>query len=681
MGGPAIGLPVAQLRPGEIVVVGFAGGGGSSLGIKQALGRDPDVALNHDRWACAMHKANHPGSRVHCQDIWRAHPTEAVTYADPDGVVRRHKVGLAWFSPDCRHFSRAKGAPLVDRKVRDLAWVVVKWAEIERPRVIILENVVEYRKWGPLIEVAPGKFMPDKSREGVTFRLWEARLKRLGYRVEWQVRRAMNAGAPTIRERLYMVARCDGEPIVLPEPTHGAPESPAVIAGQLQPWRTAAEIIDWSIPCPSIFWTRKQAKKHGFDVRRPLAPATMKRVAKGIWRFVINDPDPFIVPITHTRDSRVHSIREGLRTQTCANRGEHALCMPFVTKFRQNSTGHRAGEPLHTVTANSYRKRGGCGAPLAIVMPVLAGCGGRAGQSPPKSAGTPINTQTAKPDQILVAPYLAKFQQNGLGRGARKPLDTVMAGAARFAVIATGLAHMGNGERKGQKPRTRGPKQPVSTIVSTGSPPGVLVTWLIQHNTDMVGHRAKTPVSTIVNLGSTQAIGAAHLMNMKGSTRRARSARQPLSAICAGGEHAAEVCALLIRYHANGGQWLDPRGPMTTGTTLPRVAVITVKGERLALSDVGIKGHKPRELLGVVVTIGGEDWLIVDVGMRMLTIRERFLAQGFPPDWIIDIEIDGKPASGKVLGRLVGNSVCPPEAYALVAANCNAAVAMEAAGD
>ncbi len=635
--------PTFQLRPGEIVVVGFAGGGGSSLGIKQALGRDPDVALNHDRWACAMHEANHPGTRHHCQDIWRVHPVDAVTYADPDGVVRRHKVGLAWFSPDCRHFSRAKGAPLVDRKVRDLAWVVVQWAEKVRPRIIMLENVVEFRDWGPLVEVADGKLMPCPLRKGLTFRRWEARLQRAGYRIEWRVRRACNAGAPTIRERLYGIARCDGEPIVWPAPTHGDPQSEAVRSGRLKPWRTAAEIIDWSIECPSIFWTREEAKRHGFDVRRPLAEATMRRVARGIWRFVVDDPDPFIVPITHTRDSRVHSIREGLRTQTCANRGEHALVTPFVSKFQTNSVGQRAPAPLHTVMAGAER--------FSLIAPALAhiGNGERKGQAP-------------------------------RAQDLRRPLGT-MVQANKHAVIAAHLLKQNFGNKPCQSPG-----EPLHTVTGQPNRFNVVATWLIQHNTDMVGHRARSPVSTIVNLGSTQAIGAAHLMNMKGSARSSRSAREPLSTLCAVGEHAAEVCALLIRYHANGGQWHDPRRPITTDTTRPRVGLVTLKGRRCEVVgiDAAAAAADTRALLGVVVTIAGESWLIADVGMRMLTIRERFLAQGFPPDWIIDIRVDGKPASGKVLGRLVGNSVCPPEAYALVAANADPvapAMPMEVAGD
>lgn len=253
----------------ELIVDNFAGGGGASTGIEMATGRPVDIAINHDPAAIAMHKVNHPYTKHYCENIWEV---------DPVKVCKGRPVGLAWFSPDCTHFSKAKGGKPVDKNIRGLAWVAVKWAKLVHPRVIILENVEEFKTWGPL----KGNY-PDPERKGETFNQFVKALKRFGYKVDWRELRACDYGAPTIRKRFFMIARCDGQPIVWPEPTHGDPDGIEVRCGLLKPWRTAAEIIDWSIPCPSIF-----------ERKRPLAEKTMRRIARGIKKFIIDNPNPYI---------------------------------------------------------------------------------------------------------------------------------------------------------------------------------------------------------------------------------------------------------------------------------------------------------------------------------------------------------------------------------------------------
>ena len=290
---------VPRLQPGlwdELIVDNFAGGGGASLGIEWGLGRGVDIAINHDREAVEMHKANHPWTKHYTEDVWDV---------DPVKVCKGRSVGLAWFSPDCKHFSKAKGGQPVSRKIRGLAWVAVKWGKKKSPRVIMLENVEEFQDWGPLIHVcdSDGKpkfdsegrpvMMPCGVNKGKTFYLWVHRLEQLGYKVDWRELRACDYGAPTIRKRLFLIARRDGLPIVWPDPTHGDPKSEEVKSGKLQPWKTAADCIDWSIPCHSIFLTKEEARAVG--VKRPLADATMRRIAKGVMRYVIESLEPFVV--------------------------------------------------------------------------------------------------------------------------------------------------------------------------------------------------------------------------------------------------------------------------------------------------------------------------------------------------------------------------------------------------
>lgn len=303
----------------EITVDLFAGGGGASTGIEQAIGRHVDVAVNHDPEAVALHAANHPQTKHYISDVFEV---------DPLAVTEGRPVGLLWASPDCKHFSKAKGGKPVSKKIRGLAWVVVKWVRTLKesgthPRIICLENVEEFQDWGPLQEDG----MPCPIRKGLTFRRWKAQLENLGYVVEHRELRGCDYGAPTTRKRLFLVARRDGQPIVWPKPTHA--QKPAKGSG-LKPWRTAAECIDWSIPCPSIF-----------ERERPLAEATQRRIAHGVKRYVLDNPRPFIVPVTHQGDNRVHDSREPVRTITSAKRGELALVSPTLI---QTGYGERPGQ-------------------------------------------------------------------------------------------------------------------------------------------------------------------------------------------------------------------------------------------------------------------------------------------------------------------------------------------------
>lgn len=588
----------------EIIIDSFAGGGGASTGIEMALGRSPDVAINHNRFALAMHRANHPDTLHLSNDIWAV---------DPMTVRPGEPIGLLWASPDCTHFSKAKGGAVKDRNIRDLAWVVVDWAEKRKPRVICLENVEEFRTWGPVGEDG----QPIKELAGLTFEAWTKRLRAAGYRIQFRELRACDYGAPTIRKRLFMVARRDGKRIVWPKPTHGDPKSAAVRSGKLLPWRTAASIIDWSLPCPSIFDTAEEIMaKHGLRAKRPLAEATLRRIARGIMRYVLDNPRPFIVSVAHgdSGGRRDYPLDEPLGTQTRSGRS-HAIVAPVVTYAQQGGGNRPAEAPLHTLCAS------------------------------PKD-------------------------QN--------------------AIVAATMVQTGYGERAGQEPRSLDIEAPIGTQVAGGSKHAVVAAFLAQHNTDMVGHHLTEPVSTIVGKGCTQGLVAASLLkfngnstgaeldepaptitansyvkrpggaapiglmaaslaNLRGTNAAGAAVDQPARTITAGGNHAGIVAAFLDSYY---GTDQDARlnEPSPTETTKPRRGLVTVE-------------------------IDGQTFAIVDIGMRMLTPRERFRAQGFPDDYEIAAGVDERgaplPLTLDQQGRCCGNSVAPPISAAIVAANCS----------
>lgn len=390
---------------GELIVDNFAGGGGASTGIELALGRSPDIAVNHCREALAMHQANHPETRHYQESVWTV---------DIAAVCGGRPVGLLWLSPDCKHFSKAKGAKPRNKHIRGLAWVALKWVHVCRnehgrsPRVILLENVEEFQTWGPV--GADGIMKPENA--GKTFRSFVGALRRRGYEVEWRELRACDYGAPTIRKRLFLIARNDGRPIVWPTPTHGP--------GRPTPYRTAAECIDWTIPAPSIF-----------ERARPLADATCRRIAKGIMRYVVNSADPFIVPLTHQGGDRVNSIREPLRTVTGAHRGELALVSPVLTEI-SNASNPRcmpADEPLRTICAETK------GGHHALVTAFLAKhYGGH--ETPGWPLSKPLSTITATDHHSLVSATLMRQFGTSNAADIEAPLGTVMAqGAGKTGLV------------------------------------------------------------------------------------------------------------------------------------------------------------------------------------------------------------------------------------------------------
>ncbi len=462
---PQFILPLA----GELFVDNFAGGGGASTGIEQAIGRPVDIAINHDPVALALHEANHPQTRHLPEDVWAVNP-RTVTGGMP--------VGGAWFSPDCKHFSKAKGGRPVEKQIRGLAWVMVRWAAVAKPRVMFLENVEEFTTWGPLL--ADGR--PCPRQRGREFRVFVNALQRQGYAVEWRELRACDYGAPTSRKRLFLIARRDGQPIVWPAPTHS--QHPKRGDG-LKPWRTAAECIDWSIPCPSIF-----------ERERPLADATLRRVAAGIQRFVIDAAEPFIVRIGHTGHGdagKTRSIHDPLSTIT--SKAEHLLVSPFVAPLRGTSPGHTS---THSAAA---------------------------------------------------------------------PVSTISAGGTHHALVAAFLA---------------------------------------KHYTGVVGSDLRKPISTVTSI-----------------------------------DHHSLVTAFLVKFYGQGGQWSNLDEPMHTIPTRDRMALVTVAGEQ---------------------------YQIVDIGLRMLQPRELARAQGFPDSYLLNVP-GHKPMPKAAQVRMIGNSVCPPLARAIVAAN------------
>lgn len=542
-----------------LIIDSFAGGGGASTGIQMALGRSPDYAINHNEVALALHAANHPDTVHLSKNIW---------HVDPLDVVGKRHVGLAWFSPDCKHFSKAKGGKPRARNIRDLAWVVVLWAQRVRPDVICLENVEEFQTWGPL----GLDNLPIKERSGETFSLWVRKLRQLGYRVQWRELRACDYGAPTIRKRLYLVARCDGQPIRWPEPTHGDPATKEVKSGKLKPWRTAAEIIDWSIPCPSIFLTKEEGKALG--IKRPLAPNTMARIAKGVKRYVIDAKKPFIVSLTHQGGERVEGPDEPFRTITGAHRGEKALVVPHIMTMRNaQKPFNEADKPTHTITAG--------GAHMYAVAAFLAQHNNdQNGPNPGRTATSPVSTITATgSQQSAVAVFLSQAQQGGNNRPATEPHATITA------------------SRKDQNQ-----------------------------------------------------IIAAHMINLKGSDRRLGACTAPVNTICSGGQHIAHVAAFLTKYYG-AGIGADMTDPAHTVTSKDRFGLVTVE-------------------------IDGETYVITDIGMRMLTPRELFRAQGFPESATIDRGLfrrdDGtmewRKISKTAQTGACGNSVSPYVADAVVGA-------------
>ena len=606
----------------ELVVDLFAGGGGASTGIEQAIGRHVDIAVNHDAKAVSLHEANHPQTRHFVADVFEV---------DPVTVTGGQAVGLLWASPDCKHFSKAKGGKPVSKKIRGLAWVVVDWARAVRPRVICLENVEEFRTWGPLTD----DNMPDPARKGETFLEWKGQLEALGYVVEHRELRACDYGAPTIRKRLFLVARCDGEPIVWPAATHAA--KPAKGSG-LKPYRTAADCIDWTIPCPSIF-----------ERERELASATLRRIAHGIKRYVLDAAKPFIVPVTHPGDARVHSVDEPFRTVTGANRGEFALATPVLIDSAHSdvapngakrwSHGNRpVTNPMPTVVSS--------GGNQALISPTLiqTGYGERTGQAPRvPGLDKPLGTCVDGQKHALVAAFMAQHNTDNVGHPVEKPVSTIVGKGCTQGLVTAHVTKF----RSGSVGSDLG--DPLHTVTAggeqarpgTGNAMGIVAATIVKNNFgENPALAADSPLHTVTTQGNRHALVASSLAKLRGTSSSAAT-DEPLHTVSAGGQHHAEVRALLLKYY---GTEQDPnlREPLHTVTTKDRFGLVTVQGE---------------------------DYFIADIGMRMLQPRELYRAQGFPDTYIIDRGADGKPLPKSDQVRMCGNSVCPPLARAIVLAN------------
>ena len=408
----------------EMIIDNFAGGGGASTGIELATGRAVDAAINHDPDAILMHQTNHPQTRHYCESVWDVNPWE---------VTRGRPVGLAWFSPDCKHFSKAKGSKPVDRNIRGLAWIVLKWAGTVKPRVIILENVEEFQTWGP---VRKGK--PVKSRRGETFRKWKEQLQALGYEIDHRELVAADYGAPTIRKRFFLIARCDGKKIIWPERTHAPKDSEEVKSGKCKPWRGAAEIIDWTIPCPSIFDTTDEIKeKYGIRAIRPLAKNTERRIARGLEKFVLKNREPFIVPIGYGERKgqapRVHDINEPL--STIVGSGKQYLAMPSLIQYHteqlERVRGQGIDEPIMTLdAANRY------GISVAYLAEYFQN--GR-----PLDVNSPLHTSTTKDRECVVETFISKFYKTGIGQKPDEPLHTVTTSAGHFGIVTVKMNRSG----------------------------------------------------------------------------------------------------------------------------------------------------------------------------------------------------------------------------------------------
>lgn len=447
----------------EIIVDNFAGGGGASTGMELATGRPVAIAINHDPDAILMHKTNHPFTEHLQASVWDV---------DPRKVCRGRPVGLAWFSPDCKHFSKAKGAALVDRNIRGLAWIVLRWAGTVRPRVIILENVEEFVTWGPV-----RKGRPVKKKAGQTFQKWKQQLLDLGYAVEHREIVAADLGAPTTRKRFVLIARCDGRPIVWPERTHGPIDSAEVRAGKLLPWKSAAEIIDWSVPCYSVFASKKELKeKYGVNAVRPLAENTMRRVIRGVDKFTIRSGRPFIVECNHAGAGHVKDVGSPIGTVLAKHTA--GIVAPSLIQYHAEQTervrANGLGEPLPTVDAsNRYGlttaqlvEYFGNGQPLDVRKPmhtvtshdreavVCAHISKYYGGIVGEAISEPLPTVTAIDHNAVTTAHIVEFKGQDIGQDIRKPLRTITASAGEFADCRTELVRA-EGSELGHWPEVR----------------------------------------------------------------------------------------------------------------------------------------------------------------------------------------------------------------------------------
>lgn len=580
----------------EIIADNFAGGGGASTGIELATGRRVAIAINHDPDAIRMHRTNHP---------YTEHLQASVWDVDPVAECRGRPVGLAWFSPDCKHFSKAKGAALVERKIRGLAWITLRWAAKVRPRVIILENVKEFQTWGP---VRKGK--PVKKLAGTTFRKFIRQLEALGYTVEFRELVAADYGAPTSRKRFYLIARCDGKPIVWPEPTHSKTG-----ADGLPKWRSAAEIIDWSLPCPSVFASKSDImERYDLKAVRPLAKNTMRRIIRGVDKFTVRSGKPFIVPTGYGERKgqapRVHDIDAPVPTIVGTGKENlfRPLLAPVTVTNTSNSVGGTVGEPVHTVTTAGNQM---------LVTPFLAECNHSGGGhiAPVTDAHKTI---TAKHTGGIVAPALIQYHteqtEHVRASGLGAPINTVDT-SNRYGLTCANLVEYYTGGR---------PLDITDAMhtVTSHDREAVVAAHIAKYYGGVVGEKVGEPLPTVTASagkkracsGGTFAVCKAHLAKMRSGDNLG---------------HWPEIRALLNEF---------------CGYTLAEDEVLLLE-------------------------ISGALYYIADIGLRMLSPRELYNAMGFPPDYIIDRDYEGNEYKKSAQVARCGNAVCPPMATALVRAN------------
>lgn len=625
----------------KLVIDFFAGGGGASEGLAQALGRGPDIAINHDAEALEMHAANHPETRHVREDVWKT---------DLRKLVGKRKVGLAWFSPDCRHFSRAKGGKPVSKGVRSLAWIVVKAAAQIKPDVIILENVREYAEWGPLVprwrcrgcgwkgtegqvvhkrndkhhcpscdsrKISPTEdLVPDPKRKGLTFKKWAGRLRNLGYQLQYKTLDAADFGAPTHRKRLFLIARRDGKPIVWPQPTHADPRKldRYGLFERPKPYRTAAEIIDWELPCLSIFASPAEAKAWAKSLglkgvpQRPLKEKTLRRIALGIKRYVLDAAKPFIVK--HYGGVVGHDLERPLGTVTAVD--HHGLVTPYITPITHTGErrSHAANEPLPTVT-RAHRGEFGLVAPTLIQI----GYGERDGQAPRVP-------------------------------GLDKPLGTAV-NVRKHALVA-GLLMRYNGQ-KGNESRCQQPTEPISTV-DTQNRFGVVAGMLTKFYGTSTGQPLDEPAPVTTAGGQHTGLAAANLIRVNHGEKQWNGADEPLCTVTSQGNKFGVVYTFLAKYFGTAiAQERDK--PLGTLTTKGRYAVVKVEVRPGQFADA------------VAVDVpGAGPCIIADIALRMLRPRELARAQGFRDSYVLTGSTSNQVAK-------IGNSVPPVMAQALAAAN------------
>ena len=614
----------------EIIVDNFAGGGGASTGIELATGRVVDIAVNHDPDAILMHKTNHPHTVHYQASVWDV---------DPEEVCAGRPVGLAWFSPDCKHFSKAKGGKPVDKNIRGLAWIALRWAGTVRPRVIILENVEEFQTWGP---VRRGR--PVKSKTGQTFRKWVAQLEALGYTVEWRELVAADYGAPTTRKRFFLIARCDGRPVVWPEPTHAPADSEEVKAGRKKPWRSASEIIDWSLPCPSIFDTREEVKeKYGLIAQRPLRPNTMRRVARGVDKFVIKAANPFIVPMGYGEAKgqapRVHDIQEPF--PTAVGKAKHGICQPYMAPLTMHNNENAAGtaitEPVNTITGT------GAGGHQMLITPTLAAIGQTGGGDRCRSVEEPTHTQVSKAEECVVCPAMIQYHteqtERVRGQAVTDPIMTIDA-SNRYGIAAASLAKYYGNDQHGQDAA-----EPMHTITAKDREAVTMATLTEYHGTS-TGQDMGDPMHTTLSKPH-QAIQTAHMVKMKG-TNLGGPVQEPVQTITASGTHHGLVITKVEK--------------AAPGANLQRWPLI-----REALNKYCDYHLADNEV--ILFLIDGAWYFMADIGLRMLTPAELYRANGFPTDYIIERDYQGNTYGKTKQVARCGNAVPPPFATALVRAN------------